>query len=144
MSDYSTLFSTANFVRTIEKYADDHDWSIASSNPSKVVMKFGMESGSTQTLYIIRHDSTLEFSVPSKFTFADEDDIPHRLSSILLAKNAEFKIGFWCIEKIQGEHTFSVMHNQEISLLDSAHFGRIVRKLISECDDFEEAIDKIE
>lgn len=144
MSDYTTLLSAANFQRTIQKYCAEHGWSINDINDRKAVLKFEADSGRTQIVYIIRFDTTLEFSVPSKFFFANEDEVPHRLSTILLGKNRESKIGFWCIESISDELTFSFMHNQEIHLLDSQHFRFIVRGLVKECDEFESAVDKME
>jgi hypothetical protein len=143
MSDYSSLFSAASFPRTIQKYCGEHGWDIADLNDQKAKLRFEAASGNMQILYVIRFDTTLEFSVPSKFTFPSEDEVPHRLSTILMGKNAELKVGFWCLERIQGEFTFSIMHNQDISLLDSEWFGGIVRKLVGECDDFEVAVDNM-
>lgn len=143
MSDYSSLFSAAAFQRTVQKYCAEHGWDIAEINDRKAKLKFEAASGSNQVLYIIRYETTLEFSVPSKFMFPNDDEVPHRLSTILMGKNSEMKIGFWCLEKIQGEVVFSIMHNQEISLLDSEYFGGIVRKLVSECDEFEVAVDNM-
>ena len=124
-------------------YCAEHGWNIAEINDRKAKLRFETASGSTQILYIIRFDTTLEFSVPGKFSFADEAEVPHRLSTILMGRNSEMKIGFWCLEKIQGQSLFSIMHNQEISLLDSEYFGVIVRKLVSECDEFEVAVDNM-
>jgi hypothetical protein len=78
----------------------------------------------------------LEFSVPSALSF-DEDDIPHMLSTLLLKRNVERKIGFWCLEKISEKFVFECMHNAEMQLIDSEYFGNVVRALINECDEFE-------
>lgn len=144
MSDYSALFSAASFQRTIQKYCHEQGWAIRDINDNKAILKFEAESGTTQTVYIIRYDTTLEFSVPSKFFFADDDAVPHRLSTDLLRKNSEKKVGFWCIETINDESVFSLMHNEEVHLIDSAHFSGIVRHLVRECDEFEIAVDNMD
>ena len=101
-----SLFSGVNFAGTIKKYCSAIGWKIADLNDKRGILRFSMESGRNQTLYIIRYESTLEFSVPSIAAFDSEDNIPHHLSTILMKRSAERKIGFWCIEKIGG-NTFT-------------------------------------
>jgi len=143
MSDYSSLFSAAAFKSTIRKYCDQYGWAIEEINDGLAKIKFEMDSGRTQTLFIIRYDTTLEFSVDSVQSFQSEDEVSHRLSTLLLKKNAEKKVGFWCLEEIDGELAFSIMHNQEISLLNAEYFGVIVRILVRECDEFETAVESM-
>jgi len=131
------LFSGVNFANTIKKYCAANGWKIADLNDKRAILRFSMSSGREQTLYIIRYESTLEFSVPSMATFDSEDDIPHFLSTLLLKRNSELKIGFWCIEKIDRKHVYSCMHNAEMQLIDSSYFGKVVMALVKECDDFE-------
>ena len=138
-----SLFSSATFEDTIRQYCAQHGWNISEVNNRRAVLVFEMESGRSQILYILRYDSTLEFSVPSAVGFRDEDAIPHRLSTLLLRQNASSKIGFWCLETIDGKLTYSCMHNAELGLLDAEYFGNIVRRLTLECDEFEENIAKI-
>jgi len=64
------------------------------------------------------------------------------LSTILLEKNANYKIRFWCLEKISDRLVYSVMHNAEIRLIDVQYFRNVINRLISECDDLEEAVAK--
>lgn len=132
-----SLFSGVNFANTIKKYCAANGWKIADLNNQRAILRFGMSSGRTQTLYIIRYDTTLEFSVPSMLEFDSEDSIPHFLSTILLKRSAEKKIGFWCMEKIGGKFVYSCMHNAEMQLMDSNYFAKVIRALINECDDFE-------
>ena len=96
-----------------------------------------MSSGSTQTVFILRYDTTLEFSCPSGLKFDSFDYIPHQLSSYLLKESSKYKTGFWCLEEISGRQVFSIMHNAEISLLDINYFIKIVQTLINNCDEFE-------
>ena len=131
-----SLFTGGNFARTIKKYCATNEWKIADLNNRRAILRFSMSSGRHQTLYIIRYETTLEFSVPSMAEFAS-DDIPHFLSTLLLKRSSERKIGFWCIEEIGGKLVYSCMHNAEMQLINSDYFADIVRSLIKECDDFE-------
>ena len=138
-----TLFSGVNFANTIKKFCATNGWKIADLNDKRAILRFSMSSGRDQTLYIIRYESTLEFSVPSMAAFDSEDNIPHFLSTLLLKRSAERKIGFWCIEEIGGKHVYSHMHNAEMQFIDSNYFAKVVRALINECDDFEGILIKI-
>lgn len=143
MSSFASLFSGVNFRNTIQKYCNEVGWKIYDSNDKRVILQFNMESGRKQTLYIIRFESTLEFSVPSMASFSSVDDIPHYLSTLLLQRSSERKIGFWCIEKIGEKQTYSHMHNAELELINVSYFTKVVRALINECDDFEGTLIKM-
>jgi hypothetical protein len=140
---FEALFSGINFANTIKKYCAANGWKIADLSNELAMLRFSMSSGRSQTLYIIRYESTLEFSVPSAAVFDSEDSIPHFLSTLLLKRSSEKRIGFWCIEQIGGKHVYSCMHNAELQLIDSNYFTRVARALINECDDFEEVLVKI-
>jgi hypothetical protein len=140
---FAALFSGVNFSGTIKKYCSANDWSIADLDNKRATLKFRMNSGRRQTVYIIRYESTLEFSVPSMAIFESENSIPHYLSTLLLKRSAQRKVGFWCIETINGKHVFSCMHNAEMELIDSNYFAKVVRALINECDAFEETLIKM-
>jgi len=137
MAGLEALFSGTNFKATIQKYCGQIGWKIADLNQERAILRFNMESGRAQTLYIIRYETTLEFSVPSAAQFNSVDDTPHYLSTLLLKRSAEKKIGFWCIEEIGGKQVYSHMHNAELSLMDVNYFAKVVRALISECDELE-------
>jgi hypothetical protein len=133
----ASLFSGVNFANTIKKYCAAQGWKIADLNSDRAILRFGMESGRDQTLFIIRYESTLEFSVPSMAAFESEENMPHFLSTLLMKRSSEKKIGFWCIERIGDKSVYSYMHNAEMQLIDSDYFAKVVRALITECDDFE-------
>jgi len=140
MSGFSSLFSGLNFRNTIQKYASHHGWRVAEVDSDHALLRFSMQSGRTQILYIMRYDTTLEFSVPSLVNFNSENEIPHYLSTLLLQRSTEKKYGFWCIEKVGGKFVYSYMHNAELQLIDVEYFGRVVRAMLNECDDFEGSI----
>lgn len=134
------LFSGSNYRSTIQKYCNSLGWKIADINDRRTILRFTMDSGTTQTLFIIRYDTTLEFSCPSGIKFSSREDVPGWMSTLLLKENSDYPVGFWCIEELEGKQVFSVMHNAEMSLIDFEYFGRVVMKLISECDKFEGAV----
>jgi hypothetical protein len=137
MSGFAALFSGLNFQGTIRRYCDQIGWRIADINDKRALLKFTMNSGRTQSLWIVRYDTTLEFSVPSMAQFDSEERIPHYLSTVLLKRSAQNKIGFWCIEQIGGRFVFSCMHNAEMALINVEYFQKVVSALITECDTFE-------
>jgi hypothetical protein len=134
------LFSGSNYRSTIVRYCNSLGWSINDINDRRTIIKFNMDSGSTQTLFIIRYDNTLEFSCPSGLKFDSTGDCPAWLSAALLCKNREYKVGFWCIEGIGDKQALSIMHNAEISLIDVNYFRRVINQLIKECDDLEQTV----
>ncbi|MEA5572748.1 hypothetical protein [Calothrix sp. UHCC 0171] len=136
------LLSSSNFISTIRKYCNSIGWSIYDINDRRAILNFNANSGNTQTLFIIKHENTLEFSVPSGIKYSDTSDIPGWLSAALLSQNATFKVGFWCIEEIGGKQTFSIMHNAEISLIDVNYFQRLGLALVRQCDELEQIVAK--
>jgi hypothetical protein len=134
------LFSTSNFSSTIQRYCNQLGWNIFDINERKAILRFNTDSGNTQTLFIIKYESTLEFSVPSGLKYNSIDDVPGWLSSFLLSKNSEFKLGFWCLEQIDNRKIFSIMHNAEISLINSEYFTRVVLRLVNECESLEQMV----
>lgn len=136
------LFSGSNYQSTIRSYCNSLGWKINDINDRRTILRFTMESGTTQTVFIIRYDTTLEFSCPSGVKFRDKDSVPGRLSTLLLHENSTFKIGFWAIEEIEGQYHFSIMHNAEISLIDVKYFGKTILKLIDECEKLEQAVSR--
>lgn len=136
------LFSSSNFQSTIYGYCNQLGWRISDINDRRAILRFNADSGNTQTLFIIRYENTLEFSVPSGLKFNSNDDVPGWMSTVLLCQNSQFKIGFWCIEQIEGRSTFSMMHNAEMSLINVDYFSKVVLKLVNDCDEFEQLVAK--
>ncbi len=137
------IFSSSKFRSTIEAYCRAVGWKIINIDNKCAILRFDMKSGSTQTVFIVNYDSTLEFSCPTGLKFNSVDDIPHRLSTLLLIKNTEYKIGFWAIEKISDKQVFSIVHNAEITLIDVNYFCLVVFQLIQECDKLEQIIESL-
>jgi hypothetical protein len=53
------LFSDRNFQSTIREYCNQSGWVISNLNSRRAILKFTANSGTTQTVFIIRHDDTL-------------------------------------------------------------------------------------
>ncbi len=134
------LFLGGKFKQTIKRYCAHQGWQIADLRSEAAKLRFRMDSGRSQIVYIIKYGTTLEFSCPSAVAFDSVDEIPHLGSTLLLMKSRTKKIGFWCIEEINNRQTYSYMHNAELSLIDSEYFAKVVRALIRECDAFEESL----
>ena len=128
------------FKLAIATYCEEHKWVLSAVNEERAEMEFPLANGELKLLNIKRYDSTLEFSVPSFAAFGAESDIPGVLSTVLLERNSETKIGFWCIDKVGDKSVYTCMNNIELKLLDSAHFAAIIKGLIDECDDIEETL----
>lgn len=143
MSGFAELFAGVNFQTTIQRYCASQGWKIADLNDQRARLGFTMGSGSKQTLYILKYDTTLEFSVQSALAYPSVDAIPDFVSTLLLKRNVERTIGFWCIEELQGMQVYSCMHNADMRLIDSACFGRIVRALLDEVEDFEQTLRRL-
>ncbi len=133
-------FSGNNFRGTIQQYCYQLGWRISSISDKQAVIKFNMDSGVVQTLYIIKFDTTLEFSVPSALRFNSKNVIPGEISTALLAVNSTYTVGFWSLENIGGKETLSIMHNAEMTLIDVEYFRRVVIHLVTECERLEQAI----
>jgi hypothetical protein len=125
------------FKRAIKTYCEEYKWKLLEADEDQAELEFGKSGGGNKRLHITRHDSTAEFSVPSFIGFKSEEEIPDALSTLLLRRNSQKKIGFWCIDQMKGRFVYSCMHNAELKLLDSQYFAVIVKSLIEERDAIE-------
>lgn len=80
------LFSGSNFRLTMQNYCSQLGWRISDLNDRRAILKFNASSGNTQTLFIVRYENTLEFSVPSGLKFNSDSEIPGVFQPIFWAK----------------------------------------------------------
>jgi len=132
------LLSEYNFRLTLQNYCEQLGWSISQIDNSSGTLKFKTGSGRVQTVFIVLFDQTIEFSVPTGIKFPSKDSIPGSLSTLLLALNSKNKVGFWCIEELNNQQVFSVMHNAELSLIDLDYFQGVILALVQRCDEIEQ------
>ena len=143
MASALSVLNTVNFIQKIREFCNYHEWILNQIDSKSAKLRFQAPSGNTQTLYILRYEDTVEFSVPSGLAFDNLSEVNGDISTYLLNRNAQRKFGFWCLEKIQEKFVISVMHNAPISLIDVNYFGMISQALVAECDQFELKIAQI-
>lgn len=143
MSEHTALLSPATFEPTIQRYCAEHGWEIDQITDGIVMLKFGADSGTVQTIAIFSVKDTLEFVAHSDLGFDSDENIPHRLSTLLLRKNGELLLGSWSIEDIHSKSVFAVKHDDEMRLMDAHRFERIVRYLVKACEEFEQAVESL-
>ncbi len=125
------------FEARLQALADANGWVTSDLNAKRAVIKFELASGRTQTLYAIDVGEVVELSVPSLLVFDTVDDVPHDLAVTCLRRSAKAKVGFWCLELIEGKQAFSIMWNLPHRHLDAQTFGAVVRALVVGCDELE-------
>jgi len=138
---HTNIFNHSNFEKTIRGYCQEIGWTPSVIEADYAKLKFEMESGHPKTLYILRLEEVLEFSVLSQLFFEEGDEIQSWMLTRLLLDNAKSKTGFWCIETIKNKMVFSFMHNAELRTLDCDRFAAIVTRLVGVCDDLETDIE---
>ena len=132
-----------SFKNDMKSYCRQAGWSIDSIEDDHLTIRFSMESGREQIVYIINYNSIIEFSVPSIAMFNNQDDIPHNISTELLQKNSKFGIGAWSIETIGENYVYSVMYNCTLEELGGELFEKVVLTLRDECDTFDCVVQEI-
>ncbi len=141
MSEYTGSLTQATFAPTIQKYCEDYGWVIDEITDDIAVLKFEADSDNQQTIVIMCIKNTLEFLAHGGLGFASDDDIPHRLSTMLLRQNSELLLGTWRIQDINGKSVFSLVYDDEMRLMDVNRFLQIVRYLVKTCQKFEQAME---
>jgi hypothetical protein len=125
------------FADVVVQLATANGWAVHEASERRAIIRFDLPSGRTQTLYAIPLGPVVELSVPSILVFDGVDDVPRELMAAVLRRNAKAKVGFWCLEVIDGKHVLSLMWNLPRRLLDEDLFGEVVRALVVGCDEFE-------
>jgi len=133
----SDNFQESQFKKMVQLYCRLHKWTISDIGDEWAALKFRPKSGRVQLCMIRKYGSTIEFAAPSALALDESDPIPHPLSTALLLKNSQKTVGFWCIESLGPKRIYTVMHNEDMQMLNEDTFGRIVVALIRECDAFE-------
>lgn len=128
---------SSGFEARILGLVTTNGWVVHDINAKRAVIKFDVPSGRTQTLYVIDLGEVVELSVPSVLVYDTVDEVPHDLAVTCLRRSAKTKVGFWCLEQIEGKQAFSFMWNLPQRLLDSETFGEVVRALVVGCDELE-------
>ncbi len=127
----------SDFDAKIQQFAGDNALTPAELSPERAVFPVNMDSGRQQVLFVRQQGRTFEFVVPSMAQFPNVDEVPGIISTLLLQRNVRSTLGFWCLANLDGQETFCFMHNVDRAHLDSALFGRLARRMVAECDEFD-------
>jgi hypothetical protein len=128
------------FLEQMTAYCRKSGFSISQADEKSMSLRFDMESGRTQTIYIMDFDGSIEFSVPSALILEREGDLPHAISTDLLRKSRMNKIGMWVIEEIGGKFAYSLMYNVPMPSLAPDFFHTIIETMILQCEEFDAAL----
>jgi hypothetical protein len=130
-------WSEGGFEAGMQALVAANGWVVHDLNAKRAVIKFDLASGRTQTLYAIDLGAVVELSVPSALVYDTIDDVPGDVAVTCLRRSAKTKVGFWCLEQIEGKQAFSFMWNLQLRHLDGQTFGEVVRALVVGCDELE-------
>jgi hypothetical protein len=141
MASSNTLFAPGAFQSTIRRMAQENGWNPQQISDEGAFFRFDMPSGRSKALVVIPFKHLFEFSVQTEQSFVSEDRIPHALSTMLLQRNCDRPLGFWCIVKLKDSHVYTYMHNVEPRILTGQYFGDITRLLLEEADRLDDLIE---
>lgn len=137
-SSLDKMFEGSAFPYHIGRYCKQQNWGGKIHNENFAVVDFKMESGRDLSCYILRLDSTLQFSVASSLQFSTIEEIPGHIATALMMRSSNLKYGSWCIEQLEDICVFTVVHSVEWHLMDDSFFPRVVRSLVIECEEVED------
>jgi hypothetical protein len=133
--------SKSPFRTLIESITSEMDWEISEIDDESAVIELDAESGSEMTLYASSDEETVEFDVPSLAVMEKESDIQGNVSTFLLKRNADLRVGAWVLEEVDDGWCYSVMYNEDLEVLQKMAKDGIISNLITiveECDRFDE------
>ncbi|MEI7990147.1 MAG: hypothetical protein WCI88_14015, partial [Chloroflexota bacterium] len=90
-------------------------------------------------------EELVEFYVPSSAVFEKEADIPGKMSTLLLKRNAQLDYGTWVLEEIDGQWVYGLVydeHLENLASLSEEDVADFVESLVDECDVFERVWEK--
>ena len=119
-----------NFESRVRQLASGASLNLNEVDYRHAILKFSMDSGRVQPLWIIPFDDIWEFSVPSAIMLNSAGDFPHSLLILLLTQNAKKKRSFWAIEQINNKYCLSAMLNFPADSLTPSEFRRICGALV--------------
>jgi len=145
MSVSSDLFVDQKFRQTIIRFCEFHDEiNVEFRNEDCAELSFDTPWSDAVEFLITRHgaeDSLVSFSAEIETNY-QVSDAPHPLSTLLLMRNAQQRIGMWRIN-LQYDNTLSyecTRSDMHVRSLDWSTFQEVVIGLINECVVFFEAM----
>ncbi len=127
------------FETHIRQLAEGASLKVYEANERHAKILFKMESGRTQTIWVLPFGDVWEFSVQSAIRYDNLDSFPQWLLATLMTQNSKNKRAYWCIETLSGQHVLSAMLNFPASVLNSVEFSKICLAVVHEVEVLEQA-----
>jgi hypothetical protein len=129
----------------IKKIAKANQWSIEEIEEDEVHLLVESDGGNEYDVFASLDEELVEFYVPSSAVFEKEADIPGKMSTLLLKRNAQLDYGTWVLEEIDGQWVYGLVydeHLENLASLSEEDVADFVESLVDECDVFERVWEK--
>jgi len=124
----------------MEDFALKNGWNFTILNDEYAVLTCLVAAKERQFVVITEFSDIIEIYSPTFLEINKQNDIPHQISTALLARNSTTRYGFWTIKKTGGNFAFSYMHNCRLSGLTVDEFENIVNCCAIEVSNFENRV----
>jgi len=129
----------------IKRIAKANQWSIEEIEEDEVHLLVESDGGNEYDVFASLDEELVEFYVPSSAVFEKEADIPGKMSTLLLKRNAQLDYGTWVLEEIDGQWVYGLVydeHLENLASLSEEDVADFVESLVDECDVFERVWEK--
>lgn len=121
---------TTMFKDRVVEAATNKGWEIISLGDDSALIKVPVYEGQKQICYLTLLHDTVKFYGTTQLTYDSPDDVPHRLSTHLLSDNDTRLLGSWCLEEIDGKHTFTCIHEEKLNAMQYKNFVSSVLRVV--------------
>jgi len=128
------------FKKKMEDFSLKKGWNFTILNDDYAVLTCLVGANDRQFVVITEFSEIIEIYSPTFLEIKQQNDIPHQISTALLARNSTTRYGFWTINKIGEKYAFSYMHNCRLSGLTVDEFENIVNCCAIEVSNFENRV----
>ncbi len=130
------------FKYAVKTFCKINNYPIIKLGKKKTIIKYSCNVTGSQPIYIHRRKNILEFIACSRTGFNELTEIPQELATTFLQENSKNTIGFWSINRKDGQYVFSRVYNTPLKMLNSKYFEAIVRTLADRCHSVEQDFQK--
>ena len=130
----------SKFKALVERMAEENSWTVQELSDEDAVVEYQLQESGLYSIYLsIDEDEVVEIAVPSEAVFANEDEIPHEASTMLLKRNLQTSAGFWVLDQFDDELCYTLIHVELLETLedtDREELAELISALVEECDEF--------
>jgi hypothetical protein len=108
-------------------------------NGERAEIEIKLAGAGRRRIRALRKGSTVRLSATGSVSFRSEKEM-NAFSTELLRRNAQAKIGCWCIEEGEDYLLYSCTHSAKLKLLDGAYFADIATGLAKEWREVESIV----